>query len=268
MNILITGGSGMVGTFITPYLTKKHNVTVFDIAPPKHDNVKFIQGSMLEPNDIEKALDGIDAFVNVTMKSPQGGETIQSITQIKDNYQLNTFGLHLFLYKAQEAGVMKGVHTSTMSVHYRKRTFYHAEEHTQLDTPSVYGLTKGFGELICQYFATWFDMNIIALRITGPRPRDRWLKERENSDHKYAALQGDGSPIWLTDEEDLANAYLGGLEAVKIGHGRFDSVLIAADPDHEEHNLSKAKKILNWHPKIQIDMGLLKTISYFKKILI
>ena len=103
MNILITGGSGMVGTFITPYLTKKHNVTVFDIAPPKHDNVKFIQVSMLEPNDIENALDGIDAFVNVTMKSPQGGETIQSITQIKDNYQLNTFGLHLFLYKAQEA---------------------------------------------------------------------------------------------------------------------------------------------------------------------
>ena len=136
-----------------------------------------------------------------------------------------------------------------MSVHYRKRTFYHAEEHTQLDTPSVYGLTKGFGELICQYFATWFDMNIIALRITGPRPRDRWLKERENSDHKYAALQGDGSPIWLTDEEDLANAYLGGLEAIKKGHGRFDSVFIAADPDHEEHNLTKAKRILNWEPQ-------------------
>ena len=38
MNILITGGSGMVGTFITPYLTKKHNVTVFDIAPPNMDH--------------------------------------------------------------------------------------------------------------------------------------------------------------------------------------------------------------------------------------
>jgi len=250
MNILITGGSGMVGTFITPYLTKKHNVTVFDIAPPKHDNVKFIQGSMLEPNDIEKALDRIDAFVNVTMKSPQGGsQTTQDITQIKENYELNNLGLHLFLYKAQEAGVMRGVHTSTMSVHYRKRSYYQAEEHTQLDSPSVYGLTKGFGELICQYFATWFDMNIIALRITGPRPRDRWLEERENSDHKYAALQGDGSPIWLTDEEDLANAYLGGLEAVKNGHGRFDSIFIAADPDHEEHNLSKAKRILNWEPQ-------------------
>ena len=249
MNILITGGSGMVGTFITPYLTKKHNVTVFDIAPPKHDNVKFIQGSMLEPNDIEKALDGIDAFVNVTMKSPQGGETIQSITQIKDNYQLNTFGLHLFLYKAQEAGVMKGVHTSTMTVHSRNGTYFQTEELTPLNSGSVYGLTKGFGELICQYFATWFDMNIISLRITGPRPRDRWLIEREDSNHKYAAKSPAGGLFWLTDEEDLANAYLGGLEAVKIGHGRFDSVFIAADPDHEEHNLTKAKRILNWEPQ-------------------
>ena len=253
MNILITGGSGMVGTFITPYLTKKHNVTVFDIAPPKHDNVKFIQGSMLEPNDIEKALDGIDAFVNVTMKSPQGGETIQSITQIKDNYQLNTFGLHLFLYKAQEAGVMKGVHTSTMTVHYRNGTYFQTEELTPLNSGSVYGLTKGFGELICQYFATWFDMNIISLRITGPRPRNRWLKERENSNHKYAANAPGGGLFWLTDEEDLANAYLGGLEAVKIGHGRFDSVFIADDPENEEHNLSKAKRILNWEPKTHLN---------------
>ena len=37
---------------------------------------------------------------------------------------------------------------------------------------------------------------------------------------------------------------MGGLEAVKNGHGRFDSIFIAADPDHEEHNLSKAKRIL------------------------
>ena len=258
MNILITGGSGMVGTFITPYLTKKHNVTVFDIAPPKHDNVKFIQGSMLEPNDIEKALDGIDAFVNVTMKSPQGGKTIQSITQIKENYELNNLGLHLFLYKAQEAGVMKGVHTSTMTVHYRKGTYFQAEELSPLNSGSVYGLTKGFGELICQYFATWFDMNIIALRITGPRPRDRWLKERENSDHKYAAELPGGGLFWLTDEEDLANAYLGGLEAVKNGHGRFDSVFIAADPDHEEHNLSKAKRILNWEPQTHIKFSKIR----------
>ena len=47
-----------------------------------------------------------------------------------------------------------------------------------LDTPSVYGLTKGFGELICEYFARWFDMNLIALRITGPRTRGQFLEER------------------------------------------------------------------------------------------
>ena len=78
------------------------------------------------------------------------------------------------------------------------------------------------------------------------------MKERENSDHKYAAEWVGGGLFWLTDEEDLANAYLGGLEAIKNGHGRFDSIFIAADPDHEEHNLSKAKRILNWEPQTHL----------------
>jgi nucleoside-diphosphate-sugar epimerase len=100
--------------------------------------------------------------------------------------------------------------------------------------------------LICQYFARWFDMNIIALRITGPRTRQQWLEERRNP----PACPG-GHRLYVTDEEDLARAYLAALEAVKVGHGRFDAVFIAGDEHEQEHNLSKAKRLLGWQPMSQ-----------------
>src|SRR5262249_31882198 len=146
----------------------------------------------------------------------------------------------------QGLGIKRGVHTSTMSVHYRERPYFMAEELVPYDTPSVYGLTKGFGELICQYFARWFDMNLIALRITGPRTRAQWLEERRLP----PAAPGEHR-LFVSDEEDLANAYLAALEAVQIGHGRFDAVFIAGDEHEQEHNLSKAHRLLNWEPRSQ-----------------
>jgi nucleoside-diphosphate-sugar epimerase len=132
-----------------------------------------------------------------------------------------------------------------MSVHWRARTWYPSEEAMPLDTPSVYGLTKGFGELICQYFARWFDMNLIALRITGPRTREQYVEERRNPRYRP-----DGHKLlYVSDEEDLATAYLAALEAIQTGHGRFDAVFIAGDETGEEHNLSKARRLLGWEPR-------------------
>ena len=247
MKVLLLGGSGHVGTFITPYLQKQHQLRVLDLRPPRHENVEYVEGSVSDPDALRQALTGVDAFIWVVMRKPQGGSVRdQDIPTIIENYEVNTKALHLTLFIAQELGVLKGVYTSSMSVHYRKREWYPSEESIPYDTPSVYGLTKGFGEQICQYFARWFDMNLIALRITGPRERERFLDER-----RHPRIQGDGSKLFVTDEEDLANAYLAALQAVQTGHARFDAVFIAGDEGEKEHNLSKAKRLLGWEPKSQ-----------------
>jgi nucleoside-diphosphate-sugar epimerase len=243
MKVLLVGGAGHVGTFVTPYLRQHHTLRVLDLRPPQQDGVEYVQGSITDPSALAQALDGVDTFINMVMKSPQGGSvTDQTLVQIQENYEVNTLGLHLLLWTAQGLGIKRGVHTSTMSVHYRERPFFHAEEATPRDTPSVYGLTKGFGEQICEYFARWFDMNLIALRITGPRTRAQFLAERD------AAAPGVRHLYW-SDEEDLAGAYLAALEAIQVGHGRFDAVFIAGDESEEEHNLSKARRLLGWTPR-------------------
>jgi nucleoside-diphosphate-sugar epimerase len=245
MKVLLVGGAGHVGTFLTPYLRQEHQLRVLDLRPPRDADVEYVQGSITNPGDVSRALDGMDTFINMVMKSPQGGSlTDQNLTQIVENYEVNTLGLHLLLWTAQRMGIKRGVHTSTMSVHYRERPFFDAEERLPYDTPSVYGLKKGFGEQICQYFAHWFDMNLIALRITGPSTREQFLQER-------ARTRAGERHLYWSDEEDLARAYLAALQAIQVGHGRFDAVFIAGDEREEEHNLSKAERLLGWRPESQ-----------------
>jgi nucleoside-diphosphate-sugar epimerase len=220
---------------------------VLDPRPPQHPDVEYVEGSITNVADLQQALSGVDAFVNLVMQSPQGGSsTDQTLTQITENYQVNTLGLHLLLWTAHSLGVTRGVHTSTMSVHYRERTWYASEELVPFDTPSVYGLTKGFGEQICQYFARWFDMNLMALRISGPRTRAEFVSERRSASASAAHQH-----LYWTDEEDLARAYLAALDAVQIGHGRFEAVFVVGDEAEEEHNLSKARRVLGWAPRSQ-----------------
>ena len=249
MKVLLAGGAGRVGSFVAPYLRRHHELRVLDLQPPRYGDVEYVEGSVTDPDALRRALDSVDTFVWLVMRRGQGGSVPnQDVPTIVDNYEVNTKGLHLLLFTAQGLGVKSGVYTSTMSVHYRKRDWYSGEELVPLDTPSVYGLTKGFGELICQYFARWFDMNLIALRITGPREREQWLEERRHP-RVYQDGTPSGSKLCVTDEEDLAGAYLRALDAAQVGHGRFDAVFIAGDEREQEHNLSKARRLLGWQPR-------------------
>jgi nucleoside-diphosphate-sugar epimerase len=248
MKVLLLGGSGHVGSFISPYLKKQHELRVLDLRPPRYAGIEYVEGSVSDPATLKQALTGVDAFIWLVMRKPQGGSfRDQDVETIVENYEVNCKGLHLCLFVAQELGVIRGVYTSSMSVHYRGRDYYPQEEVVPLDTPTVYGLSKGFGELICQYFARWWDMNLIALRITGPRTREQFVEQRRNPPQQRPGVP----PLFVTDEEDLANAYLAALEAVQRGHGRFDAFFIAGDEAEKEHNLSKAKQLLGWAPRSQ-----------------
>ncbi len=249
MRVLLVGGAGHVGKLITPYLKAKHTIRVLDLGDPGDPEVEYVKGSVLDADAIREALRDVDVFVWLAMRNGQGGMvTNQSLDDIVNNYDLNTKALHLFLYLAQEAEVKRGVYTSSMSVHYRGRPFYPAEDQVPLDSPSVYGLSKGLGEEICAYFARWFGTNIISLRISGPRSREAYLKERRDPPKRA----GDGSFVFPLDEEDMANAYLGAIGTVaQSATSGFEAVFIVGDESHVEHDLSKAERLIGWKPQSQ-----------------
>ena len=113
MKVLLVGGSGLVGTFVTPYLAANHELRVLDVAPPRHSGlVDYVPGSIANPDDVARALEGMDTFVNMVMRNPQTGlSSDQDIPTIVNNYEVNTLGLHLLLWTAQGMGIKAGVHT-------------------------------------------------------------------------------------------------------------------------------------------------------------
>jgi nucleoside-diphosphate-sugar epimerase len=249
MKVLLVGGSGMVGTFVTPYLARHHELRVLDVRPPQHtDLVDYVEGSISDPDALARALDGMDTFVDMVMRNPGGGPLDQTVEDIVNNYDVNTVGVHLLLWTAQKLGIKRGIYVSTRTVHNLapgpdgRPMYFQAEETMPLENPSVYGLTKGFGERICQYFAAVFGMRIIALRITGPRTRAGYIAERKVPIHPG---------LYVMDEEDLADAILASLEAVQVGSSRFDAFLISGDEHETDHNMTKAKLVLGYAPRGQ-----------------
>ena len=254
MKVLIVGGAGNVATWTMPYMRQHHEFRVLDVRPPRVAGVEYVEGSMTDPKALERALDGVDCFVNMVMKSPTSPHSAEaSVQDVIDNYGVNTLGLHLLLQTAHSKGVTSGVHTSTFTVHRRDRMRYPSEEELPLDSPGVYGLTKGFGERICRYFCREFGMSIVALRITGPRDRQGWIDGR-----KALASAPSDTPgrLWVTDEEDLAAAYLAAIDFASGRAGRFDAVFIAGDEKGEEVNLGKARQLLGWEPRTHLKVEL------------
>ena len=69
-NILITGGSGFIGSHVVDALIKKrHKVTVFDLTPPKRRDVRFIKGSVLDKTAINSALKNINIIFHLAAVS-------------------------------------------------------------------------------------------------------------------------------------------------------------------------------------------------------
>ena len=239
MNILLIGGSGHVGTMTLPYMKEHHNFRILDINPPKDESVEYIQGSVTDVDIVQKALEGMDTFIYMVMLRPTSDRSsVADFPDIVANYDVNAKGLHIVLHAAKAVGIRHGVYTSTFTVHERTRNSFPDENIVPRDNPGVYGLTKSFGEQVCEYFAREHGMSLIALRITGPSTREQWLERRN--------LPKDPSVhIWWTDEEDLARAYLA---AISVEHKGFDAVFIAGDPEQKEINLSKAQRLLDWEP--------------------
>ena len=290
MNLLLAGGSGLVGTAVTPYLQHHHNLRVLDLVPPQRDDVEYLQGSIADPDAVRGALDGMDAFITMAMKGGQGGhDRHHTMDQVLDNYTVNCIGHHVLLYTAAEMGIMRGIYTGTMSVHNRHRTWYPSEEEVPLDGPNVYGLTKGLTEQICHYFAREYHMSLLVYRITGPCNRAMFIDRIKNPPG--------GPKLYYTDEEDMAEAYLAGLRFLdqsgggqggsgqagsdEAGSGKADSVqaggdqadsgkagagqpgsgrcevfFISGDEKCEEMNMAKARDLLGWEPVARKKLGI------------
>lgn len=169
---------------------------------------------------------------------------------------------------------------------------------------SCYDESKRMGETLCYVYIHKFGLDIRIARIFntyGPR-MDKDDGRVVSSFIVYALknkpliVHGDGkqtrSFCYIDDlikgMVKLAEIEKARGEVVNLGNPEERSVLELArliisltgsnseikftqrpedDPQRRRPDISKAKKLLNWEPKVSLDGGLKKTIEYFKKVL-
>ncbi len=175
MRVLVTGGSGFIGSHVVDRLRARgHDPVIYDLRPsPWHEpgSVDTVLGSITDREALERALHSCDAVahlaavadVNDVHASPEDAERV------------NARGTVAVLEAARRAGVKRIVYASTIWV-YSDCQEEAVEENTLLPAPShLYTSTKLAGELYCKAYQELYGIDYTILRFGipyGPRARE------------------------------------------------------------------------------------------------
>lgn len=119
MRVLVTGGAGYIGSVISRILLEQgDHVRVLDDLSTGHEDAiaeeaEFRFGSILNPDDLEPALEGVDAVIHCAGKSLVG----ESVDKPDLYYQVNVEGTHSLIEAMNLNGVRRIVFSSSAAVY-------------------------------------------------------------------------------------------------------------------------------------------------------
>ena len=151
MQVLLTGGSGDLGTGLTPLLERRGDTpSRLDIVPPRDVRGIYRQGSILDRTCLSREMESVDTVIHIA-----AWHGIHESSGPQDAYafwDLNVTGTFNVFEAAAQAGLDKVVYISSTSIR---------------NTTSLYGHTKVLGEEMARTYAARHGMNIVILRPRG-----------------------------------------------------------------------------------------------------
>lgn len=244
MKVLVTGGSGFLGSHIVEQLLEQgHDVrsmarspqpALEQLAQQTGEPIETIKGDICSPEDAAAAVEGCDAVIHTAAMVGAWGKEAQF-------QRVNVEGTRVMLEAAKAEGVERFIFTSSPSVVFDGTPLVNAGQDTPYPTsfPTPYASTKAESERIALAADTPGGM-----RVTALRPQLMWgagdphllpMLMKKSRAGKLRVV-GDGKALVdITYIDNAARAHLDALEAL-------------GKPDGEDHPGGKAYFISNGEP--------------------
>ncbi len=303
MKILITGGSGFIGSQIVElYQDRAEEIRVLDnLRTGYRHNLEglrhtFIEGSITDRELVKKAVEGVDyifhlaAIVSVPESMAKPGECVD----------INVHGLLNVLEEASAAGVKKLVFASSAAIYGDNPTVPKLE--TMLPEPkSPYAITKLNGEYYLGMFQNEGKLETAAIRffnVFGPRQDPKGAYAAAVPIFIEKALRGEAITVFgdggqtrdFIYVKDIAGALAFAVETPGVtgvfnagyggqitindladmlikAAGSASKVIHAAERAGDvRHSRASADKLraAGWLPQHRLEDGLARTLDFFK----
>ena len=302
MKFLITGGAGFIGSnLLEKLLELNHEVTVLDnFSTGRIENIiKYNKNFKLIKADISKKGSWEKSFKNKDVIFHLAGlaDIVPSITKPDVYYKSNVTGTYNVMQACRLNNVRKIIYTASSTCYGIPKKFP-TKESEKIDCKFPYALTKRMGEEIVMHWSKVYNIQSVSLRlfnVYGIKSRTSgsygavfgvFLAQKISN--KPFTIVGNGKQTrdftYVSDVVEAmiiaANSKISN-EIINIGSGKTYSInnlveLIGGkriyipkrpgEPDCTWADISKAKKILKWKPKISLEDGvkiLLKNIHYW-----
>mgnify|MGYP000235724624 CR=1 FL=1 len=304
MKVLITGGCGFIGSHLADFfINLNYEVIVIDnLSVGRLSNIKqlkdksnfsFIKADITHSSQIEALFKGVDWVFHLAALA----DIVPSIENPKDYFQSNVTGTINVLEACRKHNIKKIIYTASSSC-YGIPDEYPTKELAEIRPQYPYALAKNLGEQLVMHWFQLYKLPAISLRffnVYGPRARTSgtygavfgvFLAQKISG--KPFTVVGDGKQTrdftYVSDVVDAiylaAKSNISG-ESINIGSSKTYSInhlvdLLGGDvtyipkrpgePDSTWADISKAKKLLKWSPKVSFEHGvniLLENLEYW-----
>ncbi len=289
MKCLVTGGAGFIGSHLTDKLIELgHQVVVIDnlmLGKKEFINkkAKFVKADIRDFKKIKKHFVGVDVVFHLAA-DPRLPVSIEDPIA---THEINVTGTINVLEAARQAKVKKVIFSSSCAA-YGEQTVPITED-VEMSPLSPYGLHKLMGEQYCRLYSSLFGVETVCLRyfnVFGPRKLATgsypmvipvFLDQKKKG--QLLTIVGDGTSTRdYVHVQDVVRANILAWESsvgdgmsINIGSDKQSSVneiadLIGGDkkniPERKgemkniQADITRAKKLLKWSPKITLQEGL------------
>jgi len=298
MKTLVTGGAGFIGSHLVDKLIKEgHGVVVIDnLSTGKKENLNpeadFHSLDICDFNKINPLFKDID-FVFHLAAVPRVPLSVEDPIGTTKSNILGTVNI----FKAAIDAKVKRVIFASSSAIYGEQKILPFKENMEPNPVSPYALQKLTGEQFAVLFTKLYKIPIISLRyfnVYGPRIDfdsdyglviGKFLNQR--AQNKPLTIFGDGEQTrgfcYIDDVTDanikaVQSEKIKGGEVINISSGKSHSINYLAkviggevkylpprpgDPLHTKADITLAKNLLDWEPKIGFEEGVKRTQNWF-----